>query len=101
MNIILSFIQIGSFNRKKLGHLQNMNVFCLCSGSSLAAHGAVCSAHKTDGCHQPTKSGEADNMYLMYIDIDVKTSFPYFGVKLSCICLMIAYRKKFPKVTQR
>ena len=23
-----------------------------------------------------------------------KTSFPYFGVKLSCVCLMIAYRKK-------
>ena len=30
-----------------------------------------------------------------------KTSFPYFGVKLSCVCLMIAYRKKLPKVTQR
>ena len=29
------------------------------------------------------------------------TSFPYFGVKLSCVCLMIAYRKKLPKVTQR
>merc|ERR1712155_340497 len=24
----------------------------------------------------------------------VDTSFPYFGVKLSCVCLMIAYRKK-------
>ena len=24
----------------------------------------------------------------------VKTSFPYFGVKLSCVCLMFAYRKK-------
>ena len=23
----------------------------------------------------------------------VKTSFPYFGVKLSCVCLMFAYRK--------
>ena len=30
-----------------------------------------------------------------------KTSFPYFGVKLSCVFLMIAYRKKLPKVTQR
>ena len=30
-----------------------------------------------------------------------ETSFPYFGVKLSCVCLMIAYRKKLPKVTQR
>ena len=30
-----------------------------------------------------------------------KTSFPYFGVKLSCVCLMIAYRKNLPKVTQR
>ena len=29
------------------------------------------------------------------------TSFPYFRVKLSCVCLMIAYRKKLPKVTQR
>ena len=33
--------------------------------------------------------------------IIVRTSFPYFGVKLSCVCLMIAYRKKMPKVTQR
>ena len=23
-----------------------------------------------------------------------KTSLPYFGVKLSCVCLMFAYRKK-------
>ena len=28
-----------------------------------------------------------------------KTSFPYFRVKLSCVCLMIAYRKKLSKVT--
>ena len=31
------------------------------------------------------------------------TSLPYFGVKLSCVCLMFAYRKKiaysYPKVT--
>ena len=30
------------------------------------------------------------------------TSLPYFGVKLSCVCLMFAYRKKiaysYPKV---
>ena len=31
----------------------------------------------------------------------IRTSFPYFGVKLSCVCLMSAYRKKLPKVTQR
>ena len=24
----------------------------------------------------------------------VGTSFPYFGVKLSCVCLLFAYRKK-------
>ena len=24
----------------------------------------------------------------------VLTSLPYFGVKLSCVCLMFAYRKK-------
>ena len=24
------------------------------------------------------------------------TSLPYFGVKLSCVCLMFAYRKKLP-----
>ena len=33
----------------------------------------------------------------------VKTSFPYFGVKLICVCLVFAYRKKiassYPKVT--
>ena len=23
-----------------------------------------------------------------------RTSLPYFGVKLSCVCLMFAYRKK-------
>ena len=30
------------------------------------------------------------------------TSLPYFGVKLSCVCLMFAYRKtaySYPKVT--
>ena len=31
------------------------------------------------------------------------TSLPYFGVKLSCVCLMFAYRKEiaysYPKVT--
>ena len=31
----------------------------------------------------------------------METSFPYFRVKLSCVCLMFAYRKKLPKVTQR
>ena len=34
------------------------------------------------------------------IEILVVTSFPYFGVKLSCVCLLIAYRKnclKLPK----
>ena len=24
----------------------------------------------------------------------IETSFPYFGVKLSCVCLLFAYRKK-------
>ena len=24
------------------------------------------------------------------------TSLPYFGVKLSCVCLMFAYRKNYP-----
>ena len=35
--------------------------------------------------------------------LQVKTSFPYFdfGVKLSCLCLMIVYRKKLPNVTLR
>ena len=32
-----------------------------------------------------------------------QTSLPYFGVKLSCVCLMFAYRKRiaysYPKVT--
>ena len=27
------------------------------------------------------------------------TSLPYFGVKLSCVCLMFAYRKKLPVAT--
>ena len=29
------------------------------------------------------------------------TSLAYFGVKLSCVCLMFAYRKKWPTVTLR
>ena len=33
------------------------------------------------------------------------TSLPYFGVKLSCVCLMFAYRKKiaysYPKVAYK
>ena len=32
----------------------------------------------------------------------LQTSLPYFGVKLSCVCLMFAYRKiaySYPKVT--
>ena len=40
-------------------------------------------------------------MTLLLLLIIIITSFPYFGVKLSCVCLMIAYRKKLPKVTQR
>ena len=31
----------------------------------------------------------------------LQTSLPYFGVKLSCVCLMFAYRKKLPIVTLR
>ena len=30
----------------------------------------------------------------MSININILTSFPYFGVKLICVCLMFAYRKK-------
>ena len=30
-----------------------------------------------------------------------ETSLPYFGVKLSCVCLMFADRKKYPIVTLR
>ena len=29
--------------------------------------------------------------------LKLQTSFPYFGVKLSCVCLMIAYRKQDQK----
>ena len=31
----------------------------------------------------------------------VKTSLPYFEVKLNCVCLMFAFRKKLPNVTLR
>ena len=31
----------------------------------------------------------------------ITTSLPYFGVKLSCVCLMFAYRNKGPIVTLR
>ena len=36
---------------------------------------------------------------IIYRTLEYITSFPYFGVKLSCVCLMIAYRKKIPEVT--
>ena len=50
-----------------------------------------------------SKKGEADEAaYFHKQNIEqLKTSFPYFRVKLSFVCLMIAYRKKLPKVTQR
>ena len=35
-----------------------------------------------------------------FYNYTLETSFPYFGVKLSCVCLRIAYRKnclKLPK----
>ena len=40
-------------------------------------------------------------MFKMKLDIDA--SLPYFGVELSCVCLMFTYRKKvmtysYPKV---
>ena len=31
---------------------------------------------------------------LKFFENKTKTSLPYFGVKLSCVCLMFAYRKK-------
>ena len=36
------------------------------------------------------------NLFLSAIIISTEfyTSFPYFRVKLSCVCLMFAYRKK-------
>ena len=47
-----------------------------------------------------TVDGECKVIFKSF-DNNKKTSFPYFGVKLSFVCLMIAYRKKLPKVTQR
>ena len=49
----------------------------------------------TSTCNK-SELNKAINLYFR-----VLTSLPYFGVKLSCVCLMIAYRKKIPKVTQR
>ena len=35
------------------------------------------------------------DMHLVFnFKINISTSLPYFGVKLSCVCLMFAYRKK-------
>ena len=33
-------------------------------------------------------------IYFYYIQLLDTTSLPYFGVKLSCVCLMFAYKKK-------
>ena len=54
---------------------------------------------KTNSVTPPTFNLQCT--YFIAITTYVLTSFPYFGVKLSCVCLMIAYRKKLPKVTQR
>ena len=53
---------------------------------------------------------DRDSLYILFKVILLKaTSLPYFGVKLSCVCLMFAYRKiayiylkvtySYPKVT--
>ena len=36
------------------------------------------------------------------VNIEGQTSLPYFGMKLSCVCLMFSYKKtaySYPKVT--
>ena len=56
------------------------------AGSCPPADYLVYDAHGEEGgsgdqvCSKPT--------------IIITTSLPYFGVKLSCVCLMFAYRKK-------
>ena len=35
----------------------------------------------------------SDHLFDYDYDYDYETSLPYFGVKLSCVCLMFAYRK--------
>ena len=55
--------------------------------------------HSSDTLFLTCVSGSPDCW--KYI-LEVDTSFPYFGVKLSCVCLMIAYKKiaySYPKVT--
>ena len=47
-------------------------------------------AHDYAGCG----SFEYNNETVKYAVKLIKTSLPYFRVKLSCVCLMFAYRKK-------
>ena len=42
---------------------------------------------------QPAAAREKTGGGKDYLEIEV-TSLPYFWVKLSCVCLMFAYRKK-------
>ena len=45
------------------------------------------------------------SFFLKLFNLQSETSLPYFGVKLSCVCLMFAYRKKiaysYPKVAYK
>ena len=57
-------------------------------------------------CYNSTSESSLQAMFtsvcVWYIDGNVDmTSLPYFGVKLSCVYLMFAYRKKLPIVTLR
>ena len=44
--------------------------------------------------HGPHEGQKYQDLITNSNTLSKKTSFPYFGVKLSCVCLMFAYRKK-------
>ena len=53
--------------------------------------------HKANGMQQCNANNSIDLVRSLWN----QTSLPYFRVKLSCVCIMFAYRKKLPTVTLR
>ena len=79
-----------------------------CWYSQMEAGTCAAYRYRQYSCHYsriPLTFIKLDNDQVFFIKslhIKVNTSLPYFGVKLSCVCLMFAYRKiayRYPKVT--
>ena len=74
-----------------------MLVYCLLSGFWKKLTTQTERDTRTRTCQKtsPSINRIIDIIYFAnYRNNGIKTSLPYFRVKLSCVCLMFAYRKK-------